>query len=67
MTERESEVISLLLTSEESGQEMAEKLFISRRMLQRHIASIYEKTGVKTRTGLISQYYRESLHDASEK
>ena len=67
LTERESEVISLLLTSEESGQEMAEKLFISRRMLQRHIASIYEKTGVKTRTGLISQYYRESLHDASEK
>lgn len=67
LTERESEVFSLLLTSEESGQEMAEELFMSRRMLQRHIASIYEKTGVKTRTGLISQYYRGSIRNASEK
>ncbi len=67
LTERESEVFYLLLTSEESGQKMAEELFMSRRMLQRHIASIYEKTGVKTRTGLISQYYRGSIRDASEK
>ena len=58
LTEREKEVLERLLTTEETGQEMAEALCISRRVLQRHIASLYEKTGTKTRMGLVSIYYR---------
>ena len=59
LTEREKEVLERLLTTEETGQEMAEALCISRRVLQRHIASLYEKTGTKTRMGLVSIYYRD--------
>ena len=34
-------------------QEIAEELGISRRVLQRHIASLYEKMNVQTRAGLL--------------
>lgn len=47
-----------LLTTEESVQEIADNLYISRRMLQRYIASIYEKTETKTRIGLYQSYTR---------
>ena len=33
-------------------QEIADGLFISRRVLQRNISSVYEKTGTKSRIGL---------------
>ena len=56
MTPRETEVLEKLLTTEESVQEIADSLFISRRMLQRYIASIYEKTEIKTRIGLYQSY-----------
>lgn len=56
LTPRETEVLELLLTTEDTNQEMADKLFISRRVLQRYIASIYEKTGTKTRVGLLQLY-----------
>lgn len=57
LTERETEVMEELLTSDEGIQELAEKIYISRAMLYRHIASLNEKTGTQNRIGLIQFYY----------
>ena len=56
LTPRETEVLEQLLTTEDGVQEIADSLYISRRMLQRYIASIYEKTETKTRLGLFQSY-----------
>lgn len=56
LTPRETEVLEKLLTTEDGVQEIADSLYISRRMLQRYIASIYEKTDTKTRIGLFQSY-----------
>lgn len=56
LTPRETEVLEKLLTTEDSVQEIADSLYISRRMLQRYIASIYKKTETKTRIGLFQNY-----------
>lgn len=53
LTDRETEVLRLLVTTENKNQQIADELFISRRQLQNHISSIYEKTGASTRAGLI--------------
>ena len=58
LTKREREVLERLLVSDESVQEMADALFISKRVLQRHTEALYEKTGCRTRIGLINLYYR---------
>lgn len=57
LTEREQEVLKILLTSDENVQDIAEQLFISRAALYRHIASLNEKTQTKSRIGLIQFYY----------
>lgn len=57
LTDRESEVLQKLLFTEESGQDIADSLYISRRVLQKHVASIYEKTGTKSRVGLYQKYH----------
>ena len=57
LTARETEVLEQLLFTEKSGQEIADTLFISRRVLQRHVSAIYEKTGVKSRVGLFRVYH----------
>lgn len=56
LTSREAEVFSLLVNTEDSIQVIAESLYVSRRTLERHISAIYEKTGVKSRVGLIRLY-----------
>lgn len=56
MTPRETEVLEKLLTTEDGVQEISNSMYISRRMLQRYISSIYEKTGSKTRIGLYQNY-----------
>ena len=56
LTQREHEVFERLISTEESVQEMADALYMSRRTLQRYIASIYEKTGTKSRLGLYRLY-----------
>lgn len=53
LTPRETEVLGVLVTTEQKNQEIADRLFISRRQLQNHIASIYQKTGANTRAGLL--------------
>ena len=56
LTPRETEVLEKLLSTEEGVQEIADGLFISRRVLQRYISSVYEKTGTKSRIGLFQNY-----------
>lgn len=56
-TKKEKEVFIKLVDSEDTVISIAADLGISRRVLQRHIASIYEKTGVQTRSGLIKCLY----------
>lgn len=53
LTLKEKEVLEKLVTNEKTVQEIAEELGISRRVLQRHIASLYEKMNVQTRVGLL--------------
>ena len=57
LTDREKEVLKALLTSDESMQELAGQLYISRTMLYRHVASLNEKTSTKSRISLIQFYY----------
>lgn len=52
LTPREQEVFARLISTEESIQQIAEGLYISRRTCQRHITAIYEKIGVRSRMGL---------------
>ena len=56
LTPRETEVLEKLLTTEDGVQEIADSLYLSRRMLQRHISSIYEKTETKSRIGLFKSF-----------
>lgn len=56
LTPRETEVLERLLTTDDDLQEIANTLYISRRMVQRYISSIYEKTKTKTRIGLFQNY-----------
>lgn len=60
LTIRETEVLEKLVTTEDGVKEIADALCISRRGLQRHIASIYEKTKTKSRIGLF-QIYMEMI------
>lgn len=59
LTPREEETFRYLVTTEDSIQEIAEKMYVSKRTLERHISSIYEKTGIKSRVGLINIYNRQ--------
>lgn len=51
-TPRETEMFEKLITTEDGVQEIADSLYVSRRVLQRYIAAIYEKTNTKSRIGL---------------
>lgn len=44
------------MTTEDDLQGIADSLNISRRMVQRYVSSIYEKTETKTRLGLFQSY-----------
>lgn len=57
LTDREQEVLKVLLLSDENVQEIAEQLAISRAALYRHINNLNEKTQTKSRIGLIQFYY----------
>ena len=57
LTPREGEVLAYLLHSDESMQEVAKQLEVSRAALYRHIANMNEKTKTKARMGLVQFYY----------
>lgn len=63
LTPREQDVLQILLTSDDSVQEIAEKLFMSRVTLYRHITSLNEKTETKSRIGLLQFYYAWKKND----
>lgn len=56
LTAREGEVYQALLTTDLGVQEIADGLFVSRRVVQRHISAIYKKAGVTTRVGLYREF-----------
>lgn len=58
LTDREKEVLEQLLISDDNVQEIADRLFISRAALYRHINNLNEKTDTKSRIGLIQFYYK---------
>ena len=57
LTPREAEVLAKMLQSDRSVKELAAQLYISERVLYRHLESIYKKTGAGSRMGLILLYY----------
>lgn len=67
LTQRETEVLHVLLVSDNNVQEIAEQLLISRAALYRHITSINEKTNTKSRIGLVQFYYQFKGGKAYEK
>lgn len=46
-TPRESEVFGYLISTEDSVQDIANNMYVSKRTLERYISAIYKKTGVK--------------------
>ena len=60
LTLREMDVLQKLLLTEDELQLIADDLHISRRVLGRHITSIYQKTGAKSRVGLYQIYHAAS-------
>ena len=65
LTSREQDVLQALLESDDSVQNIAASLYISRAALYRHIASINEKTHTKSRIGLLQFYYSRENGDFS--
>lgn len=57
LTEREQEVLKMLLASDEEVQGIANRLYISRAMLYRYISALNKKTDTNSRIGLIQFYY----------
>uniref|UniRef100_UPI003FEE6F7A helix-turn-helix transcriptional regulator n=1 Tax=Lachnospira eligens TaxID=39485 RepID=UPI003FEE6F7A len=49
-------MFSYLVTTEDNIQTISEHMHVSRRTLERYISAIYEKTGVKSRVGLINLF-----------
>lgn len=57
LTPREREILSELLISDDSMQEVAGRLYLSRSTLYRHIATMSRKTGASSRAGLIKSFW----------
>lgn len=56
-TPRECEILAELLVSDDSMQEIAGRLYLSRSTLYRHIATMSRKTGASSRAGLIKSFW----------
>ena len=56
-TPRECEILAELLVSDDSMQEIAGRLYLSRSTLYRHIATMSKKTGASSRAGLIKSFW----------
>lgn len=57
LTERETEVLAALTTSDSSMQDLARQLFMSRTALYRHISSLCGRVGVDNRQALLLCYF----------
>lgn len=56
-TNKEKEICSFVLKDNMKTKEIADYYKISERSVERHLTSIYEKTGVKSRTELFNTFY----------
>lgn len=63
LTQRERDILEALVASNESVQDIAATLFLSRSTLYRHIASINKKTGASSRLALINFFWSWSPKD----
>lgn len=57
LTSRESDVLDAVLTSEKALKELASELYISASTLEKHMTSIYSKTGTKSRNELNYMFF----------
>ena len=57
LTERERDILEALVVSDQSVQDIAATLFLSRSTLYRHISSINRKTGTDSRVALINFFW----------
>ena len=63
LTKRECDVLEALVVSDDSMQDVAAALFLSRSTLYRHIASINKKVGTNSRVALISLFWSWTPQD----
>lgn len=63
LTERERDILEVLVVSDQSVQDIATTLFLSRSTLYRHISSINKKTGTASRVALINFYWSWTPQD----
>lgn len=63
LTQRERDILEALVASNESVQDIAATLFLSRSTFYRHIASINKKTGAASRVALINFFWSWSPKD----
>jgi len=61
LSSREAKALSRIIHSEESLKIISSKEYVSERTFQRYLTKIYEKTGTKTRAGLVAAYHKEFL------
>ena len=57
LTERERDILEVLVVSDQSVQDIAATIFLSRSTLYRHISSINKKTGTTSRVALINFFW----------
>ena len=56
LTPREAEGFGMLVNTDDGLQTIADRLYVSGRTLERYVSALYEKTGAKSRIGLVSLY-----------
>ena len=56
LTPIEAEVFGMLVNTDDGLQTIADRLYVSGRTLERYVSALYEKTGAKSRIGLVSLY-----------
>ena len=59
LNQTEATALQHLISSEESLKIIARKENVSERTFQRYLTSLYEKTGTKTRAGVVTAYHKE--------
>ncbi len=63
LTERERDILEVLVVSDQSVQDIAATLFLSRSTPYRHISSINKKTGAASRVSLINFFWSWTPND----
>lgn len=63
LTEREKEVLNLLLAGQ-SNQKIAKELFISINTVKKHLSNIYQKAKVKSRTELTALVFKSKINNS---